>query len=133
MKLALTSQKLVPIDVVKMAIETVSAVNTNTPNSGRNSTRNGRPGLKKIPPYWYPYRTNAKARWFDREILEVVSTEFRDRSVDGRREGETWMICTRRALGMWATRAKAGGAHLDDAVDPTSCGDDLAPIFVLTP
>ncbi|KAI5119821.1 hypothetical protein M0805_004756 [Coniferiporia weirii] len=42
----------------------------------------GRPGLKKIPPYWYPYRTNAKARWFDREILEVVSTEFRDRSVE---------------------------------------------------
>ena len=42
----------------------------------------GRPSLKKVPPYWYPYRTNAKARWFDREILEVVSTEFRDRSVE---------------------------------------------------
>ena len=41
-----------------------------------------RPSLKKVPPYWYPYRTNAKARWFDREILEVVSTEFRDRSVE---------------------------------------------------
>ena len=41
-----------------------------------------RRSLKKIPPYWYPYRTNAKARWFDREILEVVSTEFRDRSVE---------------------------------------------------
>ncbi|THH09086.1 hypothetical protein EW145_g2259 [Phellinidium pouzarii] len=44
--------------------------------------RTGRPRLKKIPPYWYPYRTNAKARWFDREILEVISTEFRDRSVE---------------------------------------------------
>ena len=39
-------------------------------------------GLKKIQPYWYPYKTNAKARWFDREILEVVSTEFRDRSIE---------------------------------------------------
>ncbi|EJD08351.1 pseudouridine synthase [Fomitiporia mediterranea MF3/22] len=45
-------------------------------------TSKGRPGLKKIPAYWYPYRTNAKARWFDREILEVISTEFRDRSVE---------------------------------------------------
>ncbi|EGO26154.1 hypothetical protein SERLADRAFT_462897, partial [Serpula lacrymans var. lacrymans S7.9] len=40
------------------------------------------PGLKKIPPYWYPYTTMAKMRWLDREILEVVSTEFRDRSME---------------------------------------------------
>lgn len=40
------------------------------------------PGLKKIPPYWYPYTTMAKARWLGREILEVVSTEFRDRSME---------------------------------------------------
>ena len=40
------------------------------------------PGLKKIPPYWYPYTTMAKGRWLDREILEVVSTEFRDRSME---------------------------------------------------
>ncbi|KAI0061898.1 pseudouridine synthase [Artomyces pyxidatus] len=41
-----------------------------------------RPGLRKIAPYWYPYTTMAKGRWFDREILEIVSTEFRDRSVE---------------------------------------------------
>lgn len=41
-----------------------------------------RPGLKKIPAYWYPYTTMAKGRWLGREILEVVSTEFRDRSVE---------------------------------------------------
>ncbi|CCM01282.1 uncharacterized protein FIBRA_03331 [Fibroporia radiculosa] len=40
------------------------------------------PGLKKIPSYWYPYTTMAKARWLGREILEVVSTEFRDRSME---------------------------------------------------
>jgi len=40
------------------------------------------PGLKKIPPYWYPYTTYAKERWLGREILEVVSTEFRDRSME---------------------------------------------------
>ncbi|KAJ3784549.1 pseudouridine synthase [Lentinula aff. detonsa] len=40
------------------------------------------PGLKKIPPYWYPYTTYAKERWIGRELLEVVSTEFRDRSME---------------------------------------------------
>ncbi|KDQ56299.1 hypothetical protein JAAARDRAFT_690247 [Jaapia argillacea MUCL 33604] len=39
-------------------------------------------GLKKITPYWYPYITMAKGRWLNREILEVVSTEFRDRSME---------------------------------------------------
>ncbi|KAF9502954.1 hypothetical protein BS47DRAFT_1356567, partial [Hydnum rufescens UP504] len=29
------------------------------------------PTLKKIPPYWYPYRTFAKERWWNREILEL--------------------------------------------------------------
>ncbi|KAI0629467.1 pseudouridine synthase [Trametes polyzona] len=44
--------------------------------------RKAKPGLKKIPPYWYPYTTMAKGRWLGREILEVVSTEFRDRSME---------------------------------------------------
>ncbi|TFK50721.1 pseudouridine synthase [Heliocybe sulcata] len=38
--------------------------------------------LKKIPAYWYPYHTMAKGRWLGREILEIVSTEFRDRSME---------------------------------------------------
>jgi hypothetical protein len=44
--------------------------------------RAARPGLRKIAPYWYPYTTMAKGRWLDREILEIVSTEFRDRSIE---------------------------------------------------
>ncbi|KAJ7750120.1 pseudouridine synthase [Mycena maculata] len=39
-------------------------------------------GLKKVQPYWYPYTTMAKLRWQNRELLEVVSTEFRDRSME---------------------------------------------------
>jgi hypothetical protein len=39
-------------------------------------------GLKKLAPYWYPYTTMAKERWLGREILEIVSTEFRDRSME---------------------------------------------------
>ncbi|KAF8911557.1 tRNA-pseudouridine synthase [Gymnopilus junonius] len=39
-------------------------------------------GLKKISPYWYPYTTMTKLRWIGRELLEVVSTEFRDRSME---------------------------------------------------
>ena len=41
-----------------------------------------KPGLRKLRPYWYAYTTMAKGRWLDREILEVISTEFRDRSVE---------------------------------------------------
>ncbi|KAL0955681.1 hypothetical protein HGRIS_001905 [Hohenbuehelia grisea] len=44
--------------------------------------QNMHPGLKKIPPYWYPYTTMAKGRWLGRGLLEVVSTEFRDRSME---------------------------------------------------
>ena len=47
-----------------------------------NARLEAHPGLKKIPPYWYPYTTMAKGRWLNREILEVVSTEFRDRSME---------------------------------------------------
>ncbi|KAF5354738.1 hypothetical protein D9756_005528 [Leucocoprinus leucothites] len=39
-------------------------------------------GLRKTAPYWYPYTTMAKMRWLGRELLEVVSTEFRDRSME---------------------------------------------------
>jgi hypothetical protein len=39
-------------------------------------------GLKKISPYWYPYTTMTKERWIGRELLEIVSTEFRDRSME---------------------------------------------------
>lgn len=40
------------------------------------------PKLRHCPPYWHANRVRAKGRWLDREILEMVSTEFRDRSVE---------------------------------------------------
>lgn len=58
----------------------LSTMAPETPLASQRNTQ--RPGLKKIPPYWYPYTTMAKGRWLGREILEVVSTEFRDRSVE---------------------------------------------------
>jgi hypothetical protein len=47
-----------------------------------NPPQSSAPKLKKLAPYWHPYRTMAKQRWWGREILELVSTEFRDRSVE---------------------------------------------------
>ncbi len=35
--------------------------------------------LRKVPPYFYTYNTNAKERWYGRRLLEIFSTEFRDR------------------------------------------------------
>ncbi|KAN0066320.1 hypothetical protein ACQY0O_000414 [Thecaphora frezii] len=37
-------------------------------------------GLRKTPPYWYEFQTYAKQRWFGRELLEIFTTEFRDRT-----------------------------------------------------
>jgi hypothetical protein len=39
------------------------------------------PGLRYIEPYYFPYKTFAKQRWHGRELLEIVSTEFRDRYI----------------------------------------------------
>jgi hypothetical protein len=50
--------------------------------AGAKSNVKSAVGLKRVPPYWHPYSTMAKGRWFNREILELVSTEFRDRSID---------------------------------------------------
>lgn len=38
------------------------------------------PGLRRLPPYWYEYTTRAKVRWIGRQIVEVFTTEFRDRT-----------------------------------------------------
>jgi hypothetical protein len=40
------------------------------------------PGLRVVAPYWHAYATMAKQRWIGREILELVSSEFRDRSIE---------------------------------------------------
>ena len=36
-------------------------------------------GLRKIEPYHFTYRTNVKERWRGRQLLDVFSSEFRDR------------------------------------------------------
>ncbi|KZT55711.1 pseudouridine synthase [Calocera cornea HHB12733] len=40
------------------------------------------PRLRYVRPYWHAFSTMAKGRWWNREILELISTEFRDRSVE---------------------------------------------------
>ncbi|CAG8842848.1 8190_t:CDS:2, partial [Racocetra persica] len=37
-------------------------------------------GLRKVKPYYYEHRTFAKGRWLGHKVLDVFSTEFRDRS-----------------------------------------------------
>jgi hypothetical protein len=49
----------------------------------RSKYPNGQdPMLRYHKPYWWPYKTYVKERWIGRELLEVVSTEFRERSVE---------------------------------------------------
>lgn len=38
--------------------------------------------MRKVKPYYFEYKSFAKGRWFGRTLLEVFSSEFRDRSED---------------------------------------------------
>jgi hypothetical protein len=64
--------------LAKTTISDVVAVEAEEPNPVPTTTS----GLRKVKPYWYPHKTMAKERWWGREILEIVSTEFRDRSME---------------------------------------------------
>ncbi|WVW84495.1 hypothetical protein I302_106529 [Kwoniella bestiolae CBS 10118] len=62
---------------------------TSTPGAdlGEGLTRSSypkgmNPKLRYIKPYWWPYKTHVKQRWIGRQILEVITTEFRDRSME---------------------------------------------------
>ncbi|CAD6969116.1 unnamed protein product [Tilletia controversa] len=48
------------------------------------------PPLRHCPPYWHVYETSCKRRWYDRELLEMLVTEFRDRT----KEYYHWAIHT---------------------------------------
>ena len=37
-------------------------------------------GLRRVAPYHFSYKTYCKQRWRDREIADIFSSEFRDRS-----------------------------------------------------
>jgi tRNA pseudouridine synthase 9 len=39
-------------------------------------------GLRKVLPYHFTYNTYCKARWRDREILDIFASEFRDRPLE---------------------------------------------------
>jgi len=76
------------------------SVNEALHHSGsRKYPRGQNPKLRYIKPYWWPYKTFVKersvlptqslllvdleeSRWIGRQLLEVVSTEFRDRTVE---------------------------------------------------
>ena len=79
-----------------------------------------RPGLRKIAPYWYPYTTMAKGRWLNREILEIVSTEFRDRSI----EYYVWFYPFNSSFLLFGLDMSADGG------DAASCCVVVASVFV---
>lgn len=62
--------------------ESSTASSSSSSCSSRRYPQGQDPQLRYCPPYYHPYRTSVKQRWIGRQILEVVSTEFRDRSVE---------------------------------------------------
>lgn len=39
-------------------------------------------GLRRVYPYHYTYNTFCKERWRDRELVDIFTSEFRDREPD---------------------------------------------------
>lgn len=39
-------------------------------------------GLRKVEPYHFTYQTNVKERWRGRQLLDIFSSEFRDRPLE---------------------------------------------------
>ncbi|KAJ9480282.1 tRNA pseudouridine(32) synthase, mitochondrial [Pseudozyma hubeiensis] len=60
----------------------VEAINSATGTTSRQN------GLRKTTPYWYEFQTYSKLRWFGRELIEIMTTEFRDRT----KEYYVWAI-----------------------------------------
>jgi hypothetical protein len=80
-----THLRIVPLTAQEQLHHLIARVVLTTMAPETHPTLNAttsRPGLRKVEPYWYPYTTMAKLRWQNRELLEVVSTEFRDRSME---------------------------------------------------
>jgi hypothetical protein len=71
---------LLSTDTPSTKLPTPQPPTTSTEVKGKQKERD--PQLRYCEPYYHPYRTNVKQRWIGRGILEVISTEFRDRSVD---------------------------------------------------
>lgn len=65
-------KKLPPQERIKLL---PSSINHPPPKIYNNSQ-----GLRIVEPYYHVFQTFAKERWLGRELLEVVSLEFRDRS-----------------------------------------------------
>lgn len=77
-----------------------SSDNSSSSNSNSNNNQGGMPShfslasppadthlpshlglsLRKVAPYWWNYSTSTKRRWVGRELLEVYTNEFRDRT-----------------------------------------------------
>ncbi|KZT67641.1 pseudouridine synthase [Daedalea quercina L-15889] len=49
-------------------------------SNDETTQHNLKPTLRRIPPYWCKHTAMAKRRWVGRDILEVLTTEFRGRS-----------------------------------------------------
>lgn len=60
-------------------------------------------GLRKTQPYWYEFQTYSKLRWFGRELIEIMTTEFRDRT----KEYYVWAI----HKGICTVNAKKADLH----------------------
>ncbi|ORX40227.1 pseudouridine synthase [Kockovaella imperatae] len=97
--------------------------------------RGQNPKLRYEPFYWWPYRTYVKERWIGRELLEVISTEFRDRSVDYYRHALESGVTTVNGVRAGPNFVLRNGDRIDNTVhrhEPPITNDEIPIIHLDT-
>jgi hypothetical protein len=100
-----SSDSTTPVEVEVEAEENTYQL---LPDGHKKYAKGKDPMLRYLKPYWYPYRTFVKNRWIGRELLEVVSTEFRDRSVEYYVSGTVLQSRSFVCCGLMGTRERRG-------------------------
>ncbi len=102
-------------------------------------------GLRRVAPYHYTYNTYCKERWRGRELLDIFSSEFRDRPLeyyvsdglgptsvclmDSERCHRTWICCRKWQAGVdyvaYCQKWRCDLAYPTPTRTPCYCAPDL--------
>lgn len=70
-------EKTIKLDTINADLEKVSITSDTKSDSTAYYFENG---LRKVHPYNFTYKTNAKERWVNRTMIDVFTIEFHDRT-----------------------------------------------------
>lgn len=73
-----TATKIMPKETLKRARQTPKLSNSDL-LAGADYTIDHEKGLRRVKPYYFTFKTWVKGRWVGKSLVEIFTTEFRDR------------------------------------------------------